>query len=135
MIGSVSTVTMTANQTSNSKPRLSLPVRQGLLPFDKVRIGPDIMAGITLAALGIPEVMGYTKIIGTPVIAGRFTTCVLQSGIEMPYRAIQTNIAEALNIVIQIERQPSIRFVSEIVSIERYDPDNWRYDFHIIYQR
>jgi len=73
MIGCVSTVTMTANQISNSKPRLSLPVLQGLLPFDKVRIGPDIMAGITLAALGIPEVMGYTKIIGTPVIAGLYT--------------------------------------------------------------
>ena len=34
---------------------------------------PDIMAGITLAALGIPEVMGYTKIIGTPVITGLYT--------------------------------------------------------------
>jgi MFS superfamily sulfate permease-like transporter len=37
------------------------------------RIGPDIMAGITLAALGIPEVMGYTKIIGMPVITGLYT--------------------------------------------------------------
>jgi sulfate permease, SulP family len=35
--------------------------------------GPDIVAGITLAALGIPEVMGYTKIIGTPVITGLYT--------------------------------------------------------------
>jgi SulP family sulfate permease len=64
---------MTASQNSNSKPRWSLPLLQGLLPFDKVRIGPDIMAGITLAALGIPEVMGYTKIIGTPVITGLYT--------------------------------------------------------------
>lgn len=31
------------------------------------------MAGITLAALGIPEVMGYTKIIGTPVVTGLYT--------------------------------------------------------------
>jgi Flp pilus assembly CpaF family ATPase len=61
--------------------------------------------------------------------------CVLQSGIEMPYRAIQTNIAEALNIVIQIERQPGIRFVSEIVSIERYEPENGCYDLQLIYQR
>jgi hypothetical protein len=38
-----------------------------LLPFEKAQIGPDIIAGITLGALGIPEVMGYTKIIGTPV--------------------------------------------------------------------
>jgi len=36
----------------------------------------------------------------------RFTTCVLQSGIEMPYRAIKTNIADSLNLVIQIERRP-----------------------------
>src|SRR5260221_5279468 len=64
---------MTARQNSNSNPRLSLPLLQGLLPFDRVRIGPDIVAGITLAALGIPEVMGYTKIIGTPVITGLYT--------------------------------------------------------------
>src|SRR5258708_7009275 len=64
---------MTASQNSNSNPRLSVPLLQGLLPFDRVRIGPDIVAGITLAALGIPEVMGYTKIIGTPVITGLYT--------------------------------------------------------------
>ena len=64
---------MTASQNSNSNPRLSLPLLQGLLPFDRVRIGPDIVAGITLAALGIPEVMDYTKIIGTPVITGLYT--------------------------------------------------------------
>jgi len=46
---------------------------QGILPFDKSRLTPDILAGITLAALGIPEVMGYTKIIGTPVITGLYT--------------------------------------------------------------
>jgi len=44
-----------------------------LLPLDKAGIGPDILAGITLATLGIPEVMGYTKIIGTPVITGLYT--------------------------------------------------------------
>jgi SulP family sulfate permease len=52
---------------------LRLPLLQGLLPLHKTRLGPDIMAGITLAALGIPEVMGYTKIIGTPVITGLYT--------------------------------------------------------------
>jgi len=57
----------------SSKPRWRLPLLRGLLPVDKSRLGPDIMAGITLAALGIPEVMGYTKIIGTPVITGLYT--------------------------------------------------------------
>ena len=46
---------------------------QGILPFDRSRLVAEIVAGITLAALGIPEVMGYTKIIGTPVITGLYT--------------------------------------------------------------
>jgi high affinity sulfate transporter 1 len=46
---------------------------QGLLPFNKSRLGPDLIAGITLTAIGIPEVMGYTKIIGMPVITGLYT--------------------------------------------------------------
>ena len=33
----------------------------------------DLVAGVTLAALAIPEVMGYTKISGTPVITGLYT--------------------------------------------------------------
>jgi len=50
-----------------------LPLFQGIRPFDKRRLLPDILAGLTLAALGIPEVMGYTKILGTPVITGLYT--------------------------------------------------------------
>jgi pilus assembly protein CpaF len=60
----------------------------------------------------------------------RFTTCVLQSGIEMPYRAIKTNIAESLNIIIQIERKPGMRFVSEVVEIRGYEPEADRYTLH-----
>ena len=67
---------MSTRKHESSQPQWRLPVLQGLLPFDKSRFGPDIMAGITLAALGIPEVMGYTKIIGTPVITGLYTLLV-----------------------------------------------------------
>jgi sulfate permease, SulP family len=50
-----------------------LPVFRGLQPFDIRRVPGDILAGVTLAALGIPEVMGYTKISGTPVVTGLYT--------------------------------------------------------------
>jgi pilus assembly protein CpaF len=33
----------------------------------------------------------------------RFTTCVLQSGVEIPYNAIKANVADSLNIIVQIE--------------------------------
>ncbi len=50
-----------------------LTLLQGILPFDRSRLGADVLAGVTLAAIGIPEVMGYTKIIGTPVVTGLYT--------------------------------------------------------------
>jgi sulfate permease, SulP family len=49
------------------------PFFQGILPLKKSTIGSDIVAGIVLAALGIPEVMGYTKIAGTPIATGLYT--------------------------------------------------------------
>jgi Flp pilus assembly CpaF family ATPase len=45
----------------------------------------------------------------------RFTTCVSQSGIELPYRAIKMNFAESLNVIVQIERQLGRRLASEAV--------------------
>ena len=53
-----------------------LPVLEGILPIDRKRIPMDIAAGVTLAALGIPEVMGYTSIAGMPVITGLYTILV-----------------------------------------------------------
>jgi Type II/IV secretion system protein/N-terminal domain of anti-restriction factor ArdC len=64
----------------------------------------------------------------------RFTSCVLQSGIELPYRAIKTNIGDSLNIVIQIERRPGRRFISEVLEIRRCDPDADDYEFNTIFQ-
>jgi sulfate permease, SulP family len=58
-------------QISISAP--TVPLLRGLLPFDRNRLVPDVVAGITLAALGIPEVMGYTKIAGTPLVTGLYT--------------------------------------------------------------
>ena len=57
---------------SHSRMRLF----QGILPVRKQQIPGDIVAGITLATLAIPEVMGYTRISGTPVITGLFTILI-----------------------------------------------------------
>ena len=51
-------------------------VLQGIRPFDRSLLSRDVVAGITLAALAIPEVMGYTKIAGTPVITGLYTILI-----------------------------------------------------------
>lgn len=46
---------------------------QGIAPYHSAWLRQDVIAGITLAALAMPEVMGYTKIAGTPVITGLYT--------------------------------------------------------------
>ena len=52
---------------------LRVPILQGILPINGAQVPADIIAGITLAALAIPEVLGYTKISGTPLITGLYT--------------------------------------------------------------
>jgi len=63
----------------------------------------------------------------------RFTSCVLQSGVEMPYLAIKTNIADSLNIIVQIERRPGARFVSEVLEVRGYELEADRYDLYQVY--
>jgi sulfate permease, SulP family len=55
---------------------MRLPILQGVLPIDLSRIPSEFIAGLTLAALAIPEVVGYTKISGTPVITGLYTILI-----------------------------------------------------------
>jgi pilus assembly protein CpaF len=66
---------------------------------------------------------------------GRFTSCVLQSNVELPYRAIKSNIADSLNLLIHIERRPGRRFVSEVLRIAGYDLEHDRYAFDQIFDR
>jgi SulP family sulfate permease len=49
------------------------PVARGLLPLRRSQVTGDVLAGVTLAALGIPEVLGYAKIAGMPVVTGLYT--------------------------------------------------------------
>jgi pilus assembly protein CpaF len=65
----------------------------------------------------------------------RFTNCVLQSGIDLPYHAIKSNIADSLDIVVQLTRRPGERFISEVVAIKGYNPDEDRYDLSPLYVR
>ena len=64
----------------------------------------------------------------------RFTSCVLQSGVELPYRAIKTNIGDSLNVVIHIERRPGRRYISEVLLINSYDPDADFFDYGAVFQ-
>jgi SulP family sulfate permease len=45
----------------------------GLRPLTLGRVVRDSLAGVTLASMNIPQVLGYTRIAGTPVVTGLYT--------------------------------------------------------------
>jgi len=47
-------------------------ILEGILPL-KSNLTSEIVAGLILAAIGIPEVLGYAKIAGMPIITGLYT--------------------------------------------------------------
>lgn len=46
---------------------------QGILPLETGQVPGEILAGVTFAALAIPQVMGYAQIAGMPVVTGLYT--------------------------------------------------------------
>ncbi len=52
---------------------MRIPVLQGLLPLRPRTALKDALAGVTLASMNIPKVLGYTRIAGTPVVTGLYT--------------------------------------------------------------
>ena len=47
-----------------------------LRDYRRAWLARDVVAGVTLAAVAIPEVMGYTSISGTPIVTGIYTIIV-----------------------------------------------------------
>src|SRR6266851_5358425 len=63
----------------------------------------------------------------------RFTSCVLQSGVDLPYRAVKTNVGDSVNVVVHLERRTGRRFVSEVVEIHGYDSDRDEFNYGFIF--
>ena len=53
--------------------RQPLPLFCGILPISRAGALRDALAGFTLAAMNIPQALGYTRIAGTPVVTGLYT--------------------------------------------------------------
>ena len=55
---------------------ISALVPQSLRGYQKSWLRTDVIAGVTLAAVAIPETMGYTSIAQTPIVTGLYTVIV-----------------------------------------------------------
>jgi len=62
--------------TRAARTEKRFPILEGVLPIDMPRVPTEVIAGLTLAALAMPEVMGYAKIAEMPVVLGLYTLVV-----------------------------------------------------------
>ncbi|MGB7217312.1 MAG: ATPase, T2SS/T4P/T4SS family [Vicinamibacterales bacterium] len=62
----------------------------------------------------------------------RFTSCVLQSGVDLPYAAIRYAIAESLQLVMHLERRASLRVVTHVIRVDGYVADGDRFRVGVV---
>src|SRR5262249_11786291 len=65
----------------------------------------------------------------------RFASCVLQSGVELPYCAIKTNVADSIDVLVHIERRPGRRFLCEVLELNGYNPDTDQFNYTAVYAK
>ncbi len=65
----------------------------------------------------------------------RFVSCVLQSNIDLPYKAIKVNFADSINLLLHIERKNGHRYVSQLLEVRGYDVEADKYELVPLYQK
>ena len=65
----------------------------------------------------------------------RFSSCVVQSGVELPYQAVRHQIADAIDVVLHLGRHDGARVTEEVIRVERYESAGDRYDKTVLFRR
>lgn len=63
----------------------------------------------------------------------RFASCVVQSGVELPYQAVRHQIGDAIDLVLHLARTRGARVVAELIRLERYDTARDSYDRSVLF--
>ncbi len=64
----------------------------------------------------------------------RLTSCVLQAGVELPYQAVRASIADAIQLLLHLDRRHGRRAVGELLRVDRYDHQADQYLVTSIYR-
>ncbi len=64
----------------------------------------------------------------------RLASLALRAEVDIPYRAIQAEIGDLVNLVIHIERREGRRFLSHVLQIEGFDAETNLYNTTSLYQ-
>jgi pilus assembly protein CpaF len=62
----------------------------------------------------------------------RFSSCVMQAGIDIPYRAIRSDIADSINLLVHLDRKDGLRAIREVLEVKGYDSESDRYELEAV---
>jgi pilus assembly protein CpaF len=65
----------------------------------------------------------------------RLASCVLQSGIDMPYNAIKASIGDSIQLLVHSERRQAKRYVTEVLELSGYSPQDDTYQLRPLFTR
>jgi pilus assembly protein CpaF len=65
----------------------------------------------------------------------RLASCALQSGIELPYKAIKATIGDSIHLLVHVERRHAHRRVQEILVLNSYSPTEDSYLLETVFNR
>ena len=63
----------------------------------------------------------------------RLASCVVQSGVELPYQAVRYQIADAVDVVLHLGRRHGVRVVEQLLKVGRYDASRDAYDSVVLF--
>jgi pilus assembly protein CpaF len=64
----------------------------------------------------------------------RLASLALRADVDIPYRAIQAEIGDLVNLVIHIERREGRRFLSDLLQVEGFDAETNQYNTTSLYR-
>ena len=67
---------MSGGTAASRRTRRVLPILDWLPRYDRRRLRPDLLAGCVIAALAVPQALGYAAIAGVPVEVGLYAVPV-----------------------------------------------------------
>lgn len=100
--------------------RASLRLRPDRIVVGEVRGGEafDLLQALNTGHGGSLSTLHANS---APAALDRFASCVLQSGIDMPFSAVRRAISDAIDVVLHVDRQRGRRIVTEALRVLRFD--------------
>lgn len=114
--------------------RHTLRMRPDRILLGEIR-GPEAFDLLQAMNTGHQGTLSTTHANTATETLSRFVTCVMMAGIELPHRTVRANIADALDLLVHIERRSGQRSVDEVLRVKGYDPAEDRYELQTVYNR